>query len=212
MARRRRFSEDIKGGKKVKNHPQALAAKIALRVNVIEAIGPDRAVVFDAFAGSGEMFRGVWRRASAYVGCDSDADWRDERCLFVADNRRVLRSLDLAPFTVFDFDAFGSPWEQAIIVAARRRVKSAEQIGIVLTEGSGLNLKQGGLPNTIRELTGLRARMPGLARWQDDIVDRCVAALAARFRCRVVKRWQAVRRQGSSMFYIGLVLEGLPDG
>jgi hypothetical protein len=65
------------------------------------------------------MWTHVWREAAGYVGCD--LKWfADERCCYVADNRRVLRCADLSSFTCFDLDAYGSPWEQALIVAARR--------------------------------------------------------------------------------------------
>lgn len=202
-----RFSADLKGVKKVRNHPEGRDAKIEIRAKVLEAIGAD-ARVFDGFAGSGEMYRAVWHRAAGYVGCD--LEWmRDERVAFAADNRRVLRSIDLSPFSIFDLDAFGSPWEQAIIVAARRKVQPGERVALVLTDGSGLTMKQGGLPGAIVELTGLRNRMPGLARWQDDVIDRALAGLTGRMGCRVEKRWQAERKAGVAMRYIGLVMRGV---
>jgi hypothetical protein len=42
--------------------------------------------------------------------------------MFCADNTRVLRAIDLSRFSIFDFDAYGSPWVQAVILADRRRV------------------------------------------------------------------------------------------
>lgn len=203
-----KFSESIKAVAKVKNHPAGLAAKIEVRRKVLTAIGASEARVFDAFSGDGEMYRSVWREAVHYVGCD--LDWhRDERCAYVCDNRRVLRAIDLSQVTIFDLDSFGSPWEQAIIVAARRIVQSGERIGLVLTEGSGLYLKQGGLPRAIVELTGLKSRMPGLGRWQGDVIDRALAGLADRMNCRLEKRWEAHRTPGAAVRYIGMVLVGL---
>ena len=68
------------------------------------------------------MWREVWHEAAAYVGCD--LKWyRDERLAYVADNRRVLRAIDLKPFNVFDFDAWGAPWEQVLILIARRPLR-----------------------------------------------------------------------------------------
>ena len=51
------------------NNPQARRAKIAIRQNVLDGIGR-KAGVFDAFAGSGEMYSAVWLHAGGYVGCD----------------------------------------------------------------------------------------------------------------------------------------------
>ncbi len=120
---RNKFSSGVRKVGKVDNHATAGRAKAQLRHNVLDEIGAGHAKVFDAFAGDGAMWRAVWRQAGAYVGCD--ATWyRDERQVFVADNRRVLRAIDLAPFNVFDLDAYGSPWEQAMIIAARRPVRA----------------------------------------------------------------------------------------
>lgn len=142
-----------------------------------------------------------------YVGCD--LRWfQDERLAFVADNRRVLRSLDLRQFSVFDLDAYGSPWEQALIIAARRPVAPGERLGLVLTEGSGLKLRQGALPRALQIVAGLDHRVAGAARLQEDIINRAIAGLAARMNCEVARRWQAGKRSGSAVQYIGLVLEG----
>jgi len=110
------------------SHRQAKSAKVAIRQNVLEAVGRD-ARVFDAFAGVGEMHREVWHQAAGYVGCDR-VWYRDKRVAFVADNRRVMRSIDLTEFRVFDFDSFGSPWEQIVILAARRPIAPGERVGI----------------------------------------------------------------------------------
>jgi len=65
------------------------------------------AKVFDAFAGEGQMYSSVWNGADRYVGCD--LKYRpDGRLMFAADNRRVLRAIDLAEFNIFDLDAYGS--------------------------------------------------------------------------------------------------------
>jgi hypothetical protein len=42
---------------------------VAIRRNVLGAVGRDKGV-FDAFAGSGEMFSAVWKDAAHNTGCD----------------------------------------------------------------------------------------------------------------------------------------------
>lgn len=188
------------------NNPHALKAKIDLRQRVLAAIG-EPAGVFDAFAGSGQMYSAVWSKAQRYVGCD--LKWiRDGRKMFAADNRRVMRAIDLAPFNIFDLDSYGAPWPQAIIVADRRRVAPGELFGLVLTEGTGLAYKANIVPDAIRVLTGLKPGVVGLHRKQDNVIDRAIAGLALRMRCTVIKRWQAEGKTGVSMRYIALVLRG----
>lgn len=123
------------------NRLSATAAKIKLRRAAIEWVGD--ADVFDAFCGDGCMARQAWSDARSYVGCDAKWTPWPQRKRFAADNRRVLRAIDLAAFNVFDLDAYGSPWEQALIVADRREWKPGERGALVLTDGSSMRLRFG---------------------------------------------------------------------
>jgi hypothetical protein len=207
MARKKSFSGSLKGAGKTNSHPAAVKAKAELRALVLDEIGPDNAVVFDAFAGAGSMHEQVWHRAASYVGCDL-VWYRDARRAFVADNRRVLRAIDLRPFNIFDLDAYGSPWEQALIVADRRPLAPGERIGMLLTEGSGLNMKLGGMAAGLRVLAGMKPGVAGASRQQDSVIDRAIGGHCQRMRARVVRRWQAAGKTGASMRYIGLIIEG----
>lgn len=190
----------------IQHSPAAIKAKLEIRARALEVIGKP-SVVFDAFAGDGAMFSGVWNRADRYVGCD--LKWiRDGRLMFVADNRRVLRSIDLMPFNVFDLDAFGFPWEQALIVADRRPVKAGEHIAIILTEGGQLSYNGNSVPRAVSILGGIKFGAAGLGRKHTEINDRLVAGLARRMRCTLVSRWEAKGKTGMFMRYIALVLKG----
>ncbi len=194
-------------GAKVNNAHAGKPAKVEIRRNVLEAVGRD-AAVFDAFAGTGEMFRNVWRDARAYVGCD--LEWhRDGRVAYVADNRRVMRCIDLGAFTIFDLDAHGSPWEQATILAARRTVAPGERVGLVITEGSTLDLKRGNLSRALAGLVRMHGHLNGMTRWQDEILTLAINEVASRMGCAVEARWQAtLGKSAAGMIYVGLVLRG----
>ncbi len=194
------------GGVKTDNNPQGFKAKVKIRRLVLEAVGADKAV-FDAFGGSGKMFSEVWKDAAAYTGCDLKPQ-RDSRLMFCADNRRVMRAIDLAKFGIVDLDSYGSPWEQAIILSDRRRVAAGELFGLILTEGAGFAYKSNVVPTAIAILTGLRAGIVGLGKKQDAVIDKAIAGLARRMGCTIEKRWQATGTTGSAMRYIGLVLKG----
>lgn len=71
------------GGPKTSHSPLGLSAKVKIRENVLEAIGAEKASIFDAFAGDGLLWRRVWHRAGRYVGCD---------LRWVRDDRRVCHS------------------------------------------------------------------------------------------------------------------------
>lgn len=190
--------------------PAAMRAKTAIRQHVLENIGAERAHVFDGFAGAGLMFDAVWHAAASYVGCDLRF-YRDNRLAFVCDNRRVMRNIDLAPFTIFDFDSYGSPWDQVVIVAARRKLAAGERIGFVLTDGVCMKLKFGSVPIALTQLSGVRAG-PGLAREQDRITSRAIHRVAVLMGATVERRWEAVGRTRTPMRYIGIVMAANTGG
>lgn len=195
------------GGIKSNNHPQAAAQKIAHRRLLLQNIPGAR--VFDAFAGSGKMHREVWHQASHYVGCD--LKWyRDNRSAFVAKNQRVLRCIDLQDFNIFDLDAYGAPWEQATIVAARRKLAPGERIGLALTDGSGLNLKMGTCSKALAALCRLpNNKIPGLNNVHAVLTERAVNELAARMNGKVVEKWEYVRPSVNMMRYTAIVIEAM---
>jgi hypothetical protein len=196
---------------KINNHRGGRKAKIEIRERVLEALTPEGAVVFDAFAGAGLMWREVWRRAAGYIGCDEE--WhRDERCCYAADNRRVLRCIDLSPFTVFDLDAYGSPWEQALIIAARRRPMAVgERLGLVFTEGSYLRMRFSKVPRAMRLAAGVMPAVEfGAGHMHDALIGRAVSGIARRMHGRVVKEWRALGVTSSHVHYVAVILEGVP--
>jgi hypothetical protein len=206
MAERRWAKRVTRTQVRIRNHRGGKSAKITIRHNVLDAIGRT-AHVFDAYAGSGEMFREVWHHAAGYVGCDTE--WcRDGRTLFVCDNRRVMRAIDLNRFSIFDFDAFGSAWHQMLILSARRAVQADERIGIVFTDGTLVKLKQGGLPNAMAVAAGMTGKISGLQRWRDDIIQRAIYGVAKRIGCTVERQWQAEGTSKAKVLYVGLVLRG----
>jgi hypothetical protein len=208
MKTRKSFSQTLKAvNRKTDNHAAALEAKVAIRQRVLDDIGAGDARVFDAFAGEGQLYDRVWQQAGEYTGCDR-VWYRDDRLMFVADSRRVLRALDLARFNIFDLDAYGSPWEHVAIICARRPMAPGERIGLVFTEGSGLKVKMGQLPFALAVMAGLRATMPGTARAFNNVLDRAILGTCRRLSCRVALRLQAKGKTGAAVHYVGLVLEG----
>lgn len=191
--------------RKQQTHAGAASSKIEIRRKVLACISNPG--VFDAFAGRGDMYRHVWRDANLYVGCD--LDWyRDERTMFVADNRRVMRAIDLRAFNVFDIDSYGAPWEQALILAARRKVGRGERIGVILTEGSAIKLRFGKIPTSLAVMAGVKGAPAHAINRYDELIDRALIRLASAMDAVIVHRWQASQKFGSLCRYIGVVLEG----
>lgn len=196
------------------NAPAAVRAKTEVRRLVLEEMGADKAHVFDAFAGEGTMYDAVWHRAATYIGCDKK--WfRDERTCYVCDNVRALRCLELERFNLFDLDSYGSPWEQALIIGRRREMQPGETLGLVITEGSGLNIKLGNMPMAIRHLSGATKALGGSETHISMIRDRCIDGFRQLLgpNVELARRWDAKggKRIGSSaMLYIGLVFRAPP--
>jgi len=204
------FTDAINGiTKKTNDAPEASKAKTDIRRRVLNAIGAENAHVGDWFAGEGRMYQAAWKDAASYIG--SDEFWyRDERTCYVGDSLRVLRCIDLKPFTVHDFDTWGSPWTAVLILADRRGpLEPGEKLGLVLTEGSGLRLRMGEIPDALAVISGLYRHMPGVARSHAAIIDRALNELCRRMRCRIEARWQAKGKAASGLYYIGLVLVGV---
>lgn len=198
------------GNVAVDNAAGLARGKIELRQWVLSQVQPAR--VFDVFAGiDGEMHRGAWKDADAYVGCDARWDpAADDRSRYVSDFRRVLRSVDLQPWNVFDVDSYGMPWEAMLIIGARRRWAAGE-LGAVVCTDSALRAKFGYASHAQVAAVGLVDRKLGktsreqhrsmtwlaLARWARSSGVEIVA-------CRHL----AGRAAGADMQYFAAVFRG----
>lgn len=194
------------GKAKTDNNHHAVGAKIEIRRMVMSGVPSPR--VFDAFCGSGKMFDAVWHEACEYVGCDERPWNMDDPPRFVADNRLILRTLPLDRFNIFDFDAYGSPWEQVLILASRRVFVPMETIGLVLTDGTSLKSRFGGIPRAVQVLAGLKS----LKKNPSDLGTKAIAEMALRGFLKktglhVISAWQADGVGSSKMVYSGFVLQ-----
>lgn len=187
------------------NHPGAKRAKIELRRALLAVIGAERAHVLDCYAGSGGMWRDVWASAAAYVGCDQVWLPQASHPAYVCDNRRLLRCLVLGGWNVFDLDARGSPWEQAIILAARRKMNAGEVVGLAITDGSMMRAKLGRVERNLARLAGVPVDTPGAHRQWEMLTRSAVAVLATRMHARVTRMWVAEDRP-RGMLYSAAVL------
>ena len=200
----------------VKTHtsPEVISKKVGLRSGILEAFAERStpAHVFDAFCGpTGEMFDRVWFKATSYVGCDQEIVWPDHRRRFVGDNRRIMRAIDLAAWNVFDLDAFGSPWEQMVILSVRRPWSSGELGAVILTDGSHGRTQLGGSPRALGHLCGLRhlCGLPTGQRTGEALQAIALDAWVQRSRVRVLKQRRFERLGGMRMAYSSVFFEGL---
>lgn len=197
---------------KTHNRPGALEAKAALRRHVLELVQPAR--VLDAYCGPiGEMHRAVWHGATSYVGIDQEWRREDARTRFVGDTCTILRAIDLNAFNVFDLDAFGSPWDAALIVAARRAWEPGERGAVVFTDGSGMCTSFGDrVPRALGELVQIHATVAAGRAGAEALHRMAVTAWARRAGVEIERRWLAVSLAGAvgalPMFYSAAVFTG----
>jgi len=202
------ISQDLLRYGKRDNSKAAENAKTRIREMVLAAIGAENARVFDCFAGEGAMHRAVWHQAADYVGCDKQWFGGDARKAYVGDNRRVLRAINLAQFSIFDCDHWGSPWEQLYIIAARRPLAPEERLGLVVTEGQGLKMNMGGTSKAFAKLAGIKSHMPGMGAARNALIERALQRILVMMNATIERRWQADGNKGSRVTYMGLVLRG----
>jgi hypothetical protein len=201
---------------KTDNGRGAKRAKVELREHVLEAVQPAR--VFDAFCGLGEMWSSVWNKAASYVGCDSrewTADEKHKR--FVADNRLVMRCVDLQAFNVFDFDAYGSPWDQLIILAKRRTWAEGEIGAVVITDGSSMKTRFGSVSTSMAAMLGVsRDGLPRSMKTAAEIQKLLIGKWCKVAGVRAQRIWRAEGkgsgRGGQTMTYTAIVFEGCKRG
>ncbi len=193
--------------KAVNNHPAALPAKTDLRRKVIDTIG-EEASVLDLFAGSGVIFRSVWVGARKYAGCDLEWHPNQDRLAYSCDNVRLLRHLDLGQFNIFDLDAYGSPWEQATIIAARRKCMPGEKVGVVLTDGSAMRARLGRVEGCLAAMAGMAVGAAGAHRDWISVTGRAVRNMADRMGADVENFWCADGGAKRTMLYSAAIFAG----
>lgn len=191
---------------KTDNHVASKEAELDLRRRVLAEL--PGAHVLDAFCGTGEMYRGAWALAAGYAGCD-EREWnpKTDPPRYVADNRRLLRCIDLQQFRIFDFDAYGSPWDLVEILLARRSWAAGERGGLVLTDGTSLKLRWGQIPGSMARLSGVRQGVPTTAP-VEELQHLALTGWVNRAGVRILRMWTARGRPPADVRYTGLVFEG----
>lgn len=204
-------------GEKTDNGRGAKSAKVDLRLNVLAEVSPAR--VFDGFSGLGNMYRDAWSRAESYVGCDA-RDWSPDEPhpRFVADNRLVLRALDLSQFNVFDFDfdAYGSPWDQMLILLKRRTWQPGERGAVVLTDGTWKKMSFGAVSGSMAKLLQLESldTLPRSMQAVDFIQNLLLTRWCKAASVEPRRIWRATgkgsgRCNSAKMNYTACVFEGV---
>lgn len=211
---RRGFAAGLTARKndKTDNHAKAVPVKVALRREALALVGgADRARVLDLFAGAGEMHRKVWHEAAGYLGGDrllEKALAHPEPCHH-AQARVLLGNLDLERWNVFDLDAYGSPWSEVTLLAARRRLAVGERVALVLTDGAPRRAMLGHTVRALARLAGVPEDAAGAHQRWAELGRAGLAEAARRMGGRLVVLRQAAGGPGSrGMWYAVAALEG----
>ncbi len=205
-------------GTKTQSSLSALGAKIALRKLALDYIGAGQASVLDLFSGDGEMHRAAWYRAANYAGCD--LEWRrDGRLVWVCDNERLLRSINLEAFNIFDVDAFGEPWRQLYLLACRRKITVGEKVAVVVTVSMGKQMiskiprpgKGSGLDQSLCRLAGINRDTVGTFNDRLSLLARVAKGMGEKMSAGVDNIKVATKDTGSPMVYATLPFVGVKE-
>jgi TusA-related sulfurtransferase len=186
-----------------------LEAKVALRRRALrEAPGG----VLDCFAGRGALWRIVWNEAPSYRGIEKDmqkALAHPGACFHCAADE-ALRALDLSRFTIFDMDAYGSPWGEIEIIAARRKMLPGERIAIVITDGSVRRALMGLTNHALARLADAPPEAPGAHHRWTLLARRALEEVAARMGGRLVALDESdALHQGRGIWHACALFEGI---
>jgi hypothetical protein len=190
---------------KTDNSGAGFKSKVKLREMALDHVGAGAAVL-DCFCGTGQMHDAVWSRAAAYAGCDQRVWDFTGPPRFVCDNQLLLRTLDLQQYNIFDLDAYGSPWKQAGIIAARRRWSQGERGAVVLTDGSSAHTRWGNSLSATKPIPGTGIRV------SDEVERTALRSWVASSGVRVLSVHRAYSngsgRGGMRMTYTAVLFEG----
>ena len=177
-----------------------LSSKIRIRKDMIKEI--ENKIVLDCFAGLGDIYKQCYANCE-YTGLDRRIISKYHENLIEIDNIKFLRSENLDKFTIFDLDAFGTPWHQFGIILHRRT--SEQAFLIFCTDGILLKAKFSELPKGLKKYANIpkELKIPCLNRHMDFIRKLYIAEICKLTGHKII-RCKASTNQSKTMRYIGL--------
>jgi len=171
-----------------------LCVKVAQRLTLLPPpAGPGEPPVrvLDAYAGDGEIWRWVTRWRPDVEVTSIEKDPSRGKGAIRADNRRVLKAMDLTQFSVLDLDAWGQPTDQ-LAIAHDRGFDGVVFWTFIATypRGSHLLLDAAAIPRAWSQIA------PTTMFGQGGVFDLWVQFLAVRGWPRM-----AVTRAGQGRYY-----------
>lgn len=151
-----------------------LGLKLAVRRWLLSQV--DTPQVLDLYCGaSGQMWQGVWREATTYLGVDKNTPHSHATTMRMSAERAV-QSLDLDTYNLFDVDTYSSPWAVARKVIKRR---GPGQFGLALTVGEARGLRNGNSNEIVRRSIGASGLSDYrlLGRYQDLVTGLMIRSL-----------------------------------
>ena len=186
----------------VKTNNAKTAAKKMIRESVISKIGA--LPVLEVFCGNGEMYGSVWNKCESYTGIDI-VKYFDERNTICGDAVKAVTSIDLSAYSIFDIDAYGSPYTILDIITSR--IQTGKEYGFIITDGTQMDLKLGRICKGIRSLSRIDFHIAKRAhKIHDDIISDIIETLEARLKGKVKNFIIANGKTGAAMKYYAFTI------
>jgi len=186
----------------------SIVDKVKVRHHVLEHLGIENPRILDCFCAKGEMWREAYSSTENYIGLDLER-FHDARDTLICDNTRFLRQADLDQFDVFDLDAYGSPFECLAIIAHRLKWSRTKRVGIVLTDGTGMNSKLNAMNREFLGWIGAKTHMKTKVQMnnRENFIVAGMMRAAALADAKIENVLVAYKdKGGASMRYIGYIM------
>jgi hypothetical protein len=187
----------------VKTNNAKVTAKEEIRNKAFNSLNEGHKCL-EVFSGAGEMYEKVWHKCIKYKGIDIKK-YFDKRDTICGDAEKIISTLDVSEYNIFDIDSYGSPY--TILDIITKNTITSNKIAFIITDGCAMDLRMGRVCKGLRELTGItRHKIKKAHKIHDDLIAIVISEVAKRLSGNVEIIRIAKGVTGSAMRYYMFVV------
>lgn len=190
----------------VKTNNAKNKSKVTIRQIAFDSVNEKN--VLDVFCGSGEMFNSVWKNAQIYQGIDNKITTHNKNVL-IGDYLDCLRTIRVSDFSIFDIDAYGSPYKALnyIIDSLKSCGIKFEKIAFVITDGIEIDMRMGNFESAFAKLANINLRhIKGANNLHDFFIKKLISNIAKETNTKIISTAFTKGITGAGMRYYTFTL------